>query len=97
MLKSKQLNFIDLSVYNRHIKSIAEEQRLTAHSLGYIDFLDADIHTTIIRFGDCFEEQVNFKLYRYTISDLIKFYQYLKMQQNVVVLFHGFSFPIRYL
>lgn len=96
MLKSKKINFIDLSVNNRNITSIAEEQRRTPHSLGYLNFLAADIQPTIIRFGANFEEDANYKLYRYKLHDLIKFYHYCKTQQNVVVLFHGFPFPIRF-
>lgn len=96
MLKPKKINFIDLSVNNRNIKSIAEEQQLTPHSLGYLNFLAEDIQSTIIRFGTNYEEDANYKLYRYKLRDLIKFYHYCKTQQNVVVLFHGFPFPIRF-
>ena len=96
MLKSKKINFIDLSVNNRDIKSIAEEQLLTTHSLGYLDFLADDLQPTIIRFGIALEEKDNYKLYRYKLQDLIKFYHFFKQKQNAVVLFHGFPFPIRF-
>ncbi|WP_339889677.1 glycosyltransferase [uncultured Flavobacterium sp.] len=92
-----KINFIDLSVYDRNIKSISNEKRLTRHSLGYLDFLSNEIRASIVRFGGSFQEADNYKLYRYNIIDLMKFYRFFKSSQNSVVLFHSFSFPIRYL
>ena len=97
MFNTTSMNFIDISVYNRHIKSIQEEIDFTPHSLGYLDFLDKSIATTIVRFGTTYEEIDNHKLYRYCLKDSFRLFRFFNSQKTAIVLFHGFSFPIRFL
>jgi glycosyltransferase involved in cell wall biosynthesis len=89
--------FIDISVHNRNIKSIQEEKDLTQHSLAYLNYLEAPIRATVIRFGSNYEITDNFRLYRHHPIDLLKFYFYIKEKKEAVILFHGFSFPFRFL
>jgi glycosyltransferase involved in cell wall biosynthesis len=97
MFNTNRVNFIDISVYNRNIKSIQEEIDATLHSLGYLDFLDESIQTTIVRFGDSSEELDRYKLYQYHLNDCLRLFRFLRSQRQAVVLFHGFSFPFRFL
>ena len=97
MFNTTSVNFIDISVYNRHIKSIQEEIDFTPHSLGYLDFLDQNIQTTIVRFGHACEEVDNYKLYRYRLNDAFRLFRFFNSQKPAIVLFHGFSFPFRFL
>lgn len=97
MINSNKPHFIDISVHNRNIKSIQEEQDLTQHSLAYLNYLESPIQTTVIRFGSNYEIASNYRLYRHTLIDLVKFYFYIKQKKEVVILFHGFSFPLRFL
>ncbi|WP_309642710.1 glycosyltransferase family 4 protein [Flavobacterium sp.] len=97
MFNTNSVNFIDISVYNRNIKSIQEEIDFTPHSLGYLDFLDKNIHTTIVRFGDSSEAFDRYKLYRYHLNDSLRLFRFLHSQKPAIVLFHGFSFPFRFL
>ncbi|NJM80178.1 MAG: glycosyltransferase [Flavobacterium sp.] len=93
----EKLNYVDISVYSRNSKSIADEKLLTTNSLGYLDFLSNDVQFTVIRFGNSFQQEGNYKLYRYNFRDLIKCYYYFKQNKNSATLFHSFSFPIRFL
>lgn len=97
MFNTQRVNFIDISVYNRNIKSIQEEIDFTPHSLGYLDFLDKNIHTTIIRFGGASEAVGYYQLYRYRLNDSLRLFHFFKSQKSAVVVFHGFSFPFRFL
>ncbi|WP_333599578.1 glycosyltransferase family 4 protein [Flavobacterium sp.] len=96
MTQTNKINFIDISVHNRNIKSIQEEIDFTQHSLGYLNFLQDNINPTIIRFGAVLETKDNYRLYRYSIQDLILMYRFFKSQEPTVALFHGFSFPFRF-
>ncbi|AWA29500.1 hypothetical protein HYN48_05025 [Flavobacterium magnum] len=89
-------SFLDISVYNRDIKSVQEEIDFTPHSLGYLDYLDKNIDYAVIRFGACAEEKPPYFLYRYRFSDLLRLYRLIKSKKNAVALFHGFSFPFRF-
>ncbi|WP_293896014.1 hypothetical protein [Flavobacterium sp.] len=97
MVHTNKISLIDISVYNRNIKSIQEEIDSTPHSLGYLSFLNPIIQPTIVRFGAAFEEEGNYKLYRYCVKDLLRLYKFLHSEKQAIVLFHGFSFPIRFL
>ncbi|OYU82279.1 MAG: hypothetical protein CFE23_00750 [Flavobacterium sp. BFFFF1] len=88
--------FIDISVFDRKIRSIQEEIDLTPHSIGYLEFLDKNIDFSVIRFGANLQEQKPFFLYRYHFGDLLRAYRLFMSKKNAVVLFHGFSFPIRF-
>lgn len=95
-MADNKIHFIDISVHNRHIRSIQQERDLTSHSLGYLDFLDQDIDTTVIRFGDAFEQSGRFRLFRYNFRDALRVFRFFNSKKNAVVLFHGFSFPFRF-
>ncbi|NHM05883.1 glycosyltransferase family 4 protein [Flavobacterium sp. CYK-4] len=97
MPDSSLVNFIDLSVYNRNITSVGQEIDLTPHSLGYLPFLDKNIEVAIIRFGNASETVGAYRLYRYRFNDLIQLLRFLNSRKPAVVLFHGFSFPFRFL
>lgn len=97
MMAATQIQFIDISVHNRHIRSIKEEQDFTAHSLGYLEFLHKNIHFQVIRFGNASEATSHFKLFRYNFQDALRLYRFFILKKDAVVLFHGFSFPFRLL
>src|SRR6478672_9414820 len=92
-----KINFLDISVHNRHFTGIQQEIDLTPHSIGYLEFVDPDIDVTVVRFGEAFEERNNFRLYRYNFKDALRLYKLIHAKKNSVALFHGFSFPIHFL
>ncbi|HEX9979941.1 MAG TPA: glycosyltransferase family 4 protein [Flavobacterium sp.] len=96
-MQADKINFIDISVYDRQIKSVAEEKSSTAHSVGYLDHLHQDIHPVVIRFGAKYETSGIYQLYRYSFRDLLVLFQFMKANRPAVVLFHSFRFPIRFL
>jgi glycosyltransferase involved in cell wall biosynthesis len=90
----KAFHFVDLSVHNRHFKSIRQEQDQTKHSLGYLEFMDDAINIAVIRFGDATVCDGDFHLFNRFLS--ASFFRLLSAKKNAVVLFHGFSFPFHF-
>ncbi|MDI1257434.1 MAG: glycosyltransferase [Flavobacterium sp.] len=96
MIATNKRRLLDISVYNRGIKSIKEEKELTIHSLGYLDFLDEETNASVIRFGKNSEQKDNYYLYRYNFKDVLRVLQHINAQKPAIAIFHGFSFPIRF-
>ncbi len=91
------LNFIDFSAQNRNFSSILQETDSIQPSLGYINYLNGNIKPTVIRFGRSYDENDYAFLFKYSFIGYWKLYQFLRKKDNLVVLFHSFSFPFSFL